>query len=124
MKSFIFTIILMLFFTSTSFATEKDILKAFEKIKAATEVGVNYLDYNDLLTNVKVEINLFEREEGHNKVFSEKANKCYTKYDLASFMWQLNNKSKSWGVSDTSESEIPNAWLNGSKCIDELYQIK
>lgn len=107
-----------------SSTNEKDILKSFEMIKAATEVGVNILDYRDLVSDVKVELNMYEREVNYNTEFFEKAKRCYGEYDFALFMWDLGNRSERHGITIKSKDEIPKAWQKGSNCIDELYNVQ
>ncbi len=124
MKLFI-SIFIVILFSSITFASEKDVLKLFERTKAATETGVNFSDYSDLVIEIKTEINILKRNKNANASFISKADECFGNYDSALDAWRLKNDSADIsGLSAMFEASVSGLWQLGNECIDELYQVQ
>jgi hypothetical protein len=89
-KIFIFTLGVLFFSYLPLFlvhAGEKDVLKALEKIKGAVEVKTSNKNFCELLTDAKVEINIYERQKEKNACFMEAVNNCFTQYKTFEKYW-------------------------------------
>ena len=120
MKKLLIVFSIVFLFVGICNADEKDILKSFEKIKANTETGLTLRQYNELLADVQVEINIFKRGSNANPNFIIAAEKCLKKYKAAWAYWKMgNDMGEKRGPYDLG---MQKSWNEGAKLLDEVYK--
>lgn len=125
MRHLYLAVLLATFIPTMASADQKVVLKSLEVIKASVETGVNLRKYNELITDVKVEINLFKRDKGSDSAFANKAEKCLQTYQQALVYWEIKNdyeRMKKYQNAIDSEKGLQEKWKEASGCIDSLYK--
>jgi hypothetical protein len=122
MNFFIMLLSAMLLFTlSFAMAGEEEVLKALEKVKAATETGVNYNKYCELLANAGAEINILKRSKKDWKKdeFTLAVVRCLFSYETAKIGWEtiINH-----GSNPSTKARIQKSWKMATEHLDKAYR--
>ena len=122
--------LLLMVFSVNAIAGEKEVLRAFETIKAAGPTA-QPAKYNELRANVEVEINILKRDPGANPKFIDAATQCYGQYVLVAYH-KLVQDTQSYKGKSSDEIEamwkagreiINKDFQQGAALLDELYKI-
>ena len=128
-------IILTLCLTLFAVAGEKDVLRALEKIRGNTEIGVSYIKYCDLLADAKTEINIYKRGK-INERFLKSAEKVFTCYEMARDAWwakmefekdsSLSKAAKilnlnAHELSQERANHMQSCWQDANIALDQAY---
>lgn len=98
-----FVSIMMLFSLCAVAQDSRDVLRAFGKLEAHIETGINYRDYTSELANANYELKLFFESGGDLSVAKALA-KALEKHSLASALWQLKVSGGKWSEFVSPES--------------------
>jgi len=113
--------VMLLFSLSFAMAGEKEILKALEKVKAATETGVNYNKYCELLANARAEINILKRSKKDWKKdeFTVAVVSCLFSYETAKMGWET---MINYGSNPSRKARIQKSWKMATEQLDKAYK--
>jgi hypothetical protein len=99
-------LVMPLVLTSFAMAGEKDVLKALEKIKWASETEVSYEGYVELVADAKVEINILKKADNKNDCFVKAVEYSHAFYREASMQWKSKLTFESAAADSMTEARF------------------
>lgn len=133
MRTIIMAIFIGLLLSSSTFAGEQEVqnmLTALEKLRAATQVGVNYSRYYELLGDAKFALNALERTEPHFRnpeggleryTQLSSLGMSFTFYELAGRAWKTLLETSGKKARKKVEDIRDHSWRDGADSLDSAY---